>query len=733
MELNQQIFKAPSIPKISSKTISSSVIRGAVKPQIKLNRSVFRFVKPVQKSIDPQKISSISSEKNVSVEATLGETNRILVEIQKQLALDFGYRIVEEKKALAAERKKIAAQKVSDKEASIEKGGKGILGKTFDKVTAPFKSIFQKLIDFFSIILTGILLNTAFKWLSKKENREKLKKFFDFIKEYWQELLIIFAAYKLARLVAKVFGIARNIKKVLSGLGALIRRLKGQGKPPTGSGGDPCKPLLQCMGNPAFSSAFAASSIAAFLANQQIRDYITDVAQGSYFPGAQPALPLVPQNPLTLPTPQQPDNGPVLDPFTGKPLVPLTGKPEKIEEIVTSPTPEQLKQQRRKEDIEKFRRQFIPGGYSVQNIQNAQERAKPPDGISKADWLKIVGDIASVTAAAGAILSPADGPVLDSIAISNLVARGIITRQTVLQIAKRSGSQAAVKILERSLSPQPVVAKSMGGTISELPKKKCTACSLGFSEGGTISGLSKGGTVGGRGNGLVDTIPAMLAAGEEVIRTSSAMLFRPLLKDINDNAGRLWQAFSGATQKQNMNNVIQSELNRMFSKLITQFKELIDEEIKRIKSHKNKNRTPPGNGNGGKRPKYQASVPKINIPQSVTSQNSSNLQQPSTIINQQAPQINNTNVTNTVLQPNLNVSQPQVAVLPIPIKNLQRPTQQPKVNVINLPPKTMNLGPKPGSIKTPSSGEATSVPSISPIDSSNPYIAYTRSALGMVM
>jgi hypothetical protein len=732
VELNQQIFKAPSIPKIGSKTISSSVIRGAVKPQIKLNRSVFRFVKPVQKSIDPQKISSILPEKNVSVESTLGETNRILVEIQKQLALDFGYRITEEKKALAAERKRIGAQKVSEKESKIEKDGRSFLGKTFDKVVAPFKSIFQKLIDFFSIILTGILLNNAFKWLSKKENREKLKKFFDFIKEYWQELLIIFAAYKLARLVAKVFGVARNIKKVLSGLGALIRRLKGQGKPPTGSGGDPCKPLLQCMGNPAFSSAFAASSIAAFLANQQIRDYIADVAQGSYFPGAQPALPLVPQNPLTLPTPQQPlVPSPILDPFTGKPIILPTGKPDKIEEIVTSPTPEQLRQQRRKEDIEKFRKQFTPGGYSVQNIQNAQERAKPPNGISKADWLKIVGDIASVTAAAGAVLIPADGPVLDSIAIANLVARGIVSRQTVLQIAKRSGSQAAVKILERNLSPQPVVARSMGGTISELPKKKCTACSLGFSEGGTISGLSKGGTVGGRGNGLVDTIPAMLAAGEEVIRTSSAMLFRPLLKDINDNAGRLWQAFSGATQKQNMNNVIQSELNMMFSKLIIQFKELIEEEIKRIRSDKNKDRTPPGGG--GKRPKYQASVPKINIPQSVTSQNSSNLQQPSTIINQQAPQINNTNVTNTVLQPNLNVSQPQVVVLPIPIKNLQRPTQQPKVSVINLPPKTVNLGPKPGSIKTPSSGEATSVPSIPPIDSSNPYIAYTRNALGIVM
>ena len=44
--------------------------------------------------------------------------------------------------------------------------------------------------------------------------------------------------------------------------------------------------------------------------------------------------------------------------------------------------------------------------------------------------------------------------------------------------------------------------------------------------------------------GNVDSVPAMLAPGEEVIRTSAANLFRPLLKDINNNAGRMWNTFS---------------------------------------------------------------------------------------------------------------------------------------------------------------------------------------------
>ena len=52
-----------------------------------------------------------------------------------------------------------------------------------------------------------------------------------------------------------------------------------------------------------------------------------------------------------------------------------------------------------------------------------------------------------------------------------------------------------------------------------------------------------GGTVFGQGSQTVDSVPAMLAPGEEVIRSASANIFRPVLKDINDNAGRMFVAF----------------------------------------------------------------------------------------------------------------------------------------------------------------------------------------------
>ena len=59
--------------------------------------------------------------------------------------------------------------------------------------------------------------------------------------------------------------------------------------------------------------------------------------------------------------------------------------------------------------------------------------------------------------------------------------------------------------------------------------------------------LSRGGTVFGQGSGSVDSVPAMLAPGEEVIRASEAKRFRGILKAIND--GEAWQLLSGAIKK----------------------------------------------------------------------------------------------------------------------------------------------------------------------------------------
>jgi hypothetical protein len=95
----------------------------------------------------------------------------------------------------------------------------------------------------------------------------------------------------------------------------------------------------------------------------------------------------------------------------------------------------------------------------------------------------------------------------------------------------------------------------------------------------SAGGFSRGGTVPGKGSGFVDSVRAMLAPGEEVIKTTSAMLFRPLLKDINDNAGRLWTVFSQAVMKLISVSDRQKEVSEQFSKVIKDFDRFVQNEI----------------------------------------------------------------------------------------------------------------------------------------------------------
>lgn len=212
MEFNQPFYRAPSLPKLSKKNISSSVLRGAsaissstaLKP--KLRTSIFRFNKPKTEVAENIAVEQKQTEKVTPIYDVLNETNRILVEIQNQLALDFAMRIAEEKdqnkKIKAAESKK----RFSDKETALEKAKSvgSIFKSQVDKVLAPTKSIFQKIIEFFKIILTGIVVNQGFKWLEKKENREKLGQFFGFLAEHWKWIAATLGTVLLVDVITKV-------------------------------------------------------------------------------------------------------------------------------------------------------------------------------------------------------------------------------------------------------------------------------------------------------------------------------------------------------------------------------------------------------------------------------------------------------------------------------------------------------------------------------------------------
>ena len=760
MELNQQVFKAPAIPKIGKKKVSSSAMRGALKPQAKLRRSSFSFIKPLQKTIDTEKIAGGATATNPSIAANLEETNNILVEIQKQLALDFAYRIAEEKKALAAEKKRISAQKVADKEARIEKGGKNLLGKTFSKVIAPAKSIFQKLIDFFSIILTGILLNTAFKWLSKEENREKLKKFFNFLKDYWQELLIIFGAYKLARLVGKIYKIGRTFKKLFDIFKKKPPKLPCK-CPKTSPTTDLCGKMLDCVKKPskALVGALAAALVAGgFILGQGALDTLKELLGGGLIPAA-----------AATPTPKGPGKNSPLPLFSGEEYsttenVPITA----LKSFTGEKIPQQLSgvlsllQAKYKETGEDqsimtglgflqvkatARNRLNIGGFmglsgpdlTPQIHFNPKLTPKTnEEAIAAATALFTIANLPA-TLAPFAAAKRSGGPRVvttksaSSPGTKTTTGRPRITYEEMQRILDKSGLRVgsskttsqkinfeqAIRaeydaLLRRGYSP-----KQANAQLLQIFKQSDLDAVL------AANAFSRGGTVFGQGSGLIDSVKALLAPGEEVIRASAAQLFRPLLKNINDKGGKEWLAFSGGVATLLLNNRIQAELNRDFKKVIVKFTELVEEQI--AAERKKKRRRNNNGGNGGYRPQTAINMKKPSVPKRSGGGSDLGVNMMQNIVVNQTP----VSVSNNVLQPNINKS--GIVVVPITVGDLQAKKQQPKVNVINLPPKTVNLAPKQGSVKTPSSGSATEVPSISPVDAGNPYISFLRLEYGMVM
>jgi len=228
VEYNQS-FLAPSIPKpkLSKSTISSSVLRSSdsvakalstQKPQLKTSTFNFSRKKETEQNVIKTPQLSVDAE---LISSSLVETNRILVEIQKQLSLDFANRIAEQKNLLKTAKLQREKQSRARKEFSLEKFG-GVAKKItglFAPITKPVKSIFDKLKEFLGIIVTGVILNKAFDWLSKEENREKLLNIFNFLTKNWKILAGLFIGAKVIGGLIKIVGFIRRIKKALGFLG----------------------------------------------------------------------------------------------------------------------------------------------------------------------------------------------------------------------------------------------------------------------------------------------------------------------------------------------------------------------------------------------------------------------------------------------------------------------------------------------------------------------------------
>ena len=258
MAFSSQSFKAP---KIKKGNFSSPLSSGAVKSSTSAPK------------LKATKISFIKKENSPIVEAvnnnaeSLTQTNEILIEIQKQLAFDFANRIAEEKDAIKRIKAEESRRRFGEEEKAVEgtnKIKKGLFG-AFDKVMAPAKGIFDKLLDFFSIILTGFIANKAFDWLKNKENRDKITGILNWIGENWKLLTGLFVVGKLLGPIGLLIKFGRLLAKLFKRGGGLGPDRLKRAKNLSGDCGSLLKSLARCIKGglgKAFITAVAGGLIA---------------------------------------------------------------------------------------------------------------------------------------------------------------------------------------------------------------------------------------------------------------------------------------------------------------------------------------------------------------------------------------------------------------------------------------------------------------------------------------
>ena len=621
-----QIFKAPSIPKIGRGTFSSSIFRGAAKlnSPIRLNRTRFSFAG----AADPISAASIAPSTDA-----LFETNRILVEIQKQLAYDFANRIAQEEEQIKLFKKEKEKKERISKEKSIE--GIGKVGKTitgiFGFVTKPIKSIFDKIKEFFSIIITGIVVNNVFKWLENPENREKIGKIFGFLVEHWKIFAGILVGGLALRALYKVIRLVRSIKSALRFLRLLPQKPKGS--PGVGQ----------------------------------------EATRGGLFRSAAGGRRGISTEAGTLRGPDR--YSPYYKPGTGP--------------------------------IQQYQRSKTPVGRALQGIEVGFQ--KTGSNIMKAIGMgpgakgifKFLRPIFKRIPFVGALLDFAVSLALG-------------------ENPGRAAARAAGALLGGALGSFPplipfggpiwgsIVGDLIaGGIYDSLTKGKSAEEGESSKD---VPELALGGKIKGKSH-AAGGVPLLAEGGEFIVRKQEVPKFEPLLKDINENGGRLWEEFVvGVRRQKDINDMSFATVNE-FEELLAKYKEIVKEDEKRLRAKQAKKGT--GGGMGGSTRMNTSNISNL--------VGSAGIQQPQLMM----PQSPSYNVN---VSPGSSITQTvsPISIVPFSTRDL-KPVKK-NVEVINMPPIYLNNNDAMKNLKMPTYNTGRQeYPTVIPYDVSNEYL--NKSAL----
>ncbi len=198
-------------PKINKSTFK--IGSGDLGMRVANNEKKITTLKNIFKAQRVEIGEKITPKVNV-LEESLIRTNEVLGNIALQLNNDFSRRLQAEKDLLQKEQQNKLGSKREDKEERLEaKKVSKFVKSTASTVTAPFKGIFQKILDFGKLFLAGVGVNAALAWLSNPQNLLKFQETLKKITDRPIISLVAFggAAFIIAEVIGKVIGGFRKV------------------------------------------------------------------------------------------------------------------------------------------------------------------------------------------------------------------------------------------------------------------------------------------------------------------------------------------------------------------------------------------------------------------------------------------------------------------------------------------------------------------------------------------
>ena len=487
-------------------------------------------------SANEKKISIIKNILKTQKEGgnkVLEETNDILKDIGGALALDFANRIGEKERKLNLARKSLLATRKAEKEKGVEGSDKvdkekSFLNRAFDKVTKPAIDMFGKIVEFFALLGAGILTKGAFDWLQKEGSMDKVKSVFEWLGNNWSWIAGAFAIAGVAVAVGLLVSTVAGIGTAISAVGAVLAALAPV-----------AWPLL----------AIAAVGLGGWFGYKWLKKKISGggdfetfdkklrektEASGLDFKNAGTGALVLGDDGKSITVPWFGKDG-----ISGKEWKPGDGNKNAQDDL-------NIKNEAHRAYIER-----TMGKEKLAQLDKAYET-----------YVTLMGQKDAIKKKMESEIDKAKKEFYNSARMEEdkLRAEGKIGGANWKKISltgafdTSAGKFWAKKDKEWKNIDEEIRAKY------DLILAEEFADVFNFSTGGTVTGPDG-----------IDNISVKLTAGEEVITKESASLFRPLLKDINNNAGEMWLSLEKGIKQQTVNNESQDKVNAEFNKILVGF------------------------------------------------------------------------------------------------------------------------------------------------------------------